>query len=158
IAVTACSSSKSSGSADEYILDCNSADGGQGFASDESYVKFVEAESAHRVSADPCKSPELVSPATSIRLDPRTAPTFSFRATHASCGLTRPAAPVYGCYSRKPKRPLWSKLVGGAVALLEGTAEAHCGAFSGENYFFRFQRSGENNSVYSAVLSVTSFT
>src|SRR6266852_4452169 len=139
IAVTACSSSKNSGAADEYIVDCNNADGGQGFASDENYVKFVEAESANRVSADPCKSPELIAPATSIRLDVRTPPTFSFRATHASCGLNRTSAPVYGCLPRKAERSLWSKLVNGAVALLEGTAEAHCGAFSGENYFFRFK-------------------
>ena len=155
--LTSCSSSKDVGKADEYVVDCNTLDGGQAFASDENYVKFVEAESARRVIADSCKSPELVAPDPASRLDPRTPPAFSFRATHVGCALRPQSGPVYGCYSVKPQRPLWSRLVGLGSSLLEGTAEAHCGAFSGENYFFRF-KSSDNNPVYTAVLSVTAFT
>lgn len=159
LATISCSSNNGgTPTVDEYIVDCTATDGGQGFASDENFVKFVEAESANRVVPDGCLSPELTAPNPSIRLDARTPPTFTFHATHVTCGLSRPSAPAYGCLSLKSGRPLWSRLLHAGAGLLEGTAEAHCGAFTGENYYFRFKRSGESNPVYSAMLSVTSFT
>ena len=159
-AITSCTSNNGgTPTVDEYVVDCDVTDGGQVFASDENFVKFVEAESANRVRTDPCLSPKLTAPSPSIRLDGRTPPTFTFLATNATCtaALSRPSAPVYGCLSSKPGRPLWSRLLLTGASVLEGTAEAHCGAFSGENYYFRFKRSGESNPVYSAMLSVTSF-
>lgn len=161
LALASCSSNNpATPTADEYVVDCTVTDGGQGFASDENFVKFVEAESANRVVPHACLSPKLTAPSTSVRLDGRAPPTFTFTPTNATCMavLRRPSIPVYGCLSVKPGRPLWSKLLHAGAGLLEGTAEAHCGAFTGENYYFRFKHSGESNPVYTAMLSVTSFT
>jgi len=143
---------------DEYIADCETVASGQPAASDENYVKFVEAESSNKVTKDACKSPEITSPASGGVLDPRTPPTFSFRASHPVCTrlpLLRSGA--LGCRTAPgPSAP--ERLLTLAGSAIEGTAFAHCAAFTGENYLFRVTVAGQKTPVYSALLSVTSFT
>jgi len=51
---------------------------------------------------------------------------------------------------------MWLGALKFAADLLEGTAEAHCGAFSGENYLLRIRRTGDSTPLYRVLLSVTS--
>lgn len=144
---------------DEYVFDCESPalpDGGI-FASDENWDAFVNAIAAGKLVMDGCRGPILQAPATSTLLDPSAPPTFSFMPTGAGCSLAAPppaAAPVLAC-RRAPRRP---SLIARLGDLLEGTAEAHCGALTGENYVFQLVHAGDDRPAYTAVLSVTSFT
>ncbi|HJZ88943.1 MAG TPA: hypothetical protein VKN99_27410 [Polyangia bacterium] len=140
---------------DEYIVNCDSAADAGTFTSDENYSAFVNAEAAHRVLADPCKSPQLATPTPGSTLDRSTPPMIAFANKGPTCQL-RLAQPVLMAACRLHQAPLWRKLV--RAFLLEGVAEAHCGAFSGENYLLRLLHAGEAKPVYMAMLSVTSFT
>ena len=157
LASMGCSHQGGASSADEYIVDC--AVNASQFASDENYVKMVEAEAARRVVADPCKSPELLSPVdSSVRLSPGAPPTFIFNPIHICAAANRPSNPVQGCSMKKNQpAPAWLSALKFGASLLEGTAEAHCGAMSGENYLLRVTRTGDSTSLYTAMLSVTSF-
>ena len=42
--------------------------------------------------------------------------------------------------------------------VIERTAQAHCAPFTGENYLFRLTREGEVAPLYTAMLSVGTFT
>jgi hypothetical protein len=156
LASLGCSNHAGTSSADEYIYDC--AVNASQFASDENYVKMVEAEAARRVVSDPCKSPELFAPDPSVRLSPGAPPTFIFNPTH-TCAANRSSSPVRGC-SMKKKQPVpaWLSALKFGANLLEGTAEAHCGAMTGENYLLRVTRTSDSTSLYTAMLSVTSFS
>ena len=156
---SSCSSKASSvGGAAEYILSCDIADAGSAtLTSDENYTRFIEAESAQRVLKDACQSPLLSSPASGARLDPAHAPVFSFSATHPTCALHRETGTRFGRLLPR-EQPAWSKALESGLSLVVKNAEAHCGAISGENYLFRLVHAGEADPVYSALLSVTSFT
>lgn len=83
---------------DEYILDCEEAATGGGFASDENYAAFVNAEAAQRVVIDSCQAPELLTPTAPLRAD--APPEFSFNAVPASCAsLHRPLRPHCGAFT-----------------------------------------------------------
>jgi len=159
VAAAACSSkAPNAAGADEYILNCEGVDGGAvPVTSDENFTKFIEAESAQKVVKDPCQSPLLTAPADGSRLDPAHAPTFTFSATHPTCALHRNPGTRFGQLLRED-RPRWSKALESSLALVIKAAEAHCGAITGENYLFRLAHAGEKDPVYSAILSVTSFT
>jgi hypothetical protein len=157
LASLGCSNHDRTSTADEYIVDCAAND--TQFASDENYVKMIEAEAARRVVADPCKSPELLSPVdSSIRLSPGAPPTFIFNPIHTCAAANRSSNPVQGCSMKKNPAPAWLSALKFGASLLEGTAEAHCGAMSGENYLLRVTRTGDSTPLYTAMLSVTSFT
>ena len=159
IAAVSCSSSApASPGANEYILNCDGVDAGTvNVTSDENLTKIIEADSAQRVSKDACQSPLLTAPADGSKLDPAHAPTFTFSATHPTCALHRAPGTRFGRLLRR-EQPAWSKALESTLALVVKAAEAHCGAITGENYLFRLVHAGENNPVYSAMLSVTSFT
>lgn len=140
--------------ADEYVLNCEGVDGGQGVTSDENWSKFVEAEAARSVKPDGCKSPDVSSPAEGAVLDPSAPPTVTFLATHATCGLEEHRRVRFG--GCPPAREGWPTRALGLL-LLESPALAHCGAITGDNYYLKLATaSGEL--VYSAMLSVTTFT
>src|SRR6266852_672076 len=95
LASLGCSNQGGTSSADEYIVDCT-VDASR-FASDENYVKMIEAEAARRVVADPCKSPELLAPVdASVRLSASAPPTLIFNPIH-TCAAERLSNPVRGC-------------------------------------------------------------
>jgi len=158
LVLSACGS-KTSGvaGASEYIVDCNTADGGA-VTSDESYTKLIEADSAGTVVPDACRSPLLSAPAPGTKLDPAQPPVFTFSAVHPTCALHRERGMRFGCLQRQPGQPGWSSALESALALVVRPAEAHCAAFTGENYLFRLAHAGETAPVYSAMLSLTSFT
>jgi hypothetical protein len=153
LASLGCSNQGGTSRADEYIFDCT-ADAKQ-FASDENYVKMIEAEAARRVVADTCKSPELFSPDQSVRLSPAAPPTFIFNPLH-TCAAQRFPNPVRGCAIKI--RPAWLNALKFGANLLEGTAEAACGPMTGENYLLRVTRRGDSTALYTAMLSVASFS
>ena len=159
LALIACSPKASTvAGADEYVVDCEGADAGTGVTSDENHTKFIEAGSAGRVVADACKSPLLTSPASGTKLDPLQPPVITFSAVPPTCALHRDRGTRFGCLDWKRTQPRWSSAVESALALVIRPAEAHCAAFTGENYFLRLTRAADNDPVYSAMLSVTSFT
>lgn len=156
LAVSACGSKASSiAGADEYIVNCEGADGGA-ITSDENYVKFIEADSAGTVKPDACQSPSLSAPAPGSKLDPVQPPLFTFSAVHSTCALHRERGVRFSCL--EPGQPAWSRSLESVLALVIKPAEAHCAAITGENYFFRLMHAGETNAVYSAMLSQVSFT
>lgn len=156
LASLGCSNQGATSHADEYVVDCT-ADASQ-FASNENYVKMIDAESARRVVADGCKSPELFAPDPSVNLSPAMPPTFIFNPIH-TCAAQRFPTPVRGCAmtARRPA-PAWLRALKFGADLLEGTAEASCAAFTGENYLLRVTRSGDSTALYTAMLSVASFS
>ncbi len=158
LAISACAS-KAPGvpGADEYIVNCDGADGGA-VTSDEDYTKIIEADSAGTSVADACRSPLLAAPTPGTKLDPVQPPVFTFSAVHPTCGLHREQGTRFGCLQRQQGQPGWSSALESALALVVRPAEAHCAAFTGENYLFRLAHAGEAAAVYSAMLSLTSFT
>jgi hypothetical protein len=139
-------------------MDCGSPtynpDAG-GFASDENYDAFVNADAAKPPTKDACNAPDLTSPAPGSTLDPNAPPTITFNAKKMC--MKQPSlqgVQMAACAARK--RPLWRTLLQAFV--LEGVAEAHCGAFTGENYLLKLVQPGQAGPVYMAVLSVTSYT
>jgi hypothetical protein len=158
VAASSCSSKASSvPGADEYIINCDAADGGATVTSDENYTRFIEADSAQTVVKDPCLSPLLTAPPAGTKLDPSQPPVFTFSPTHPTCALHRDSGTRFGRLLRQ-EQPGWSRALESSLALVVKNAEAHCGAISGENYLFRLMHAGEKDPVYSALLSVTSFT
>lgn len=159
IAVASCSSSAPAfPGANEFILNCDGVDAGSvNVTSDENLTRIIEADTAQRVVKDPCQSPLLTAPALGTRLDPAHAVTFTFSATHPTCGLHRDPGTRFGRLLQR-EQPAWSRTLEAGLALVVRSAEAHCGAITGENYLFRLAHEGEKAPVYSAMLSVTSFT
>ena len=158
LAISACGSKTAAASrADEYIVNCEGTDGGAA-TSDENYTKFIEADSAMITVADACRSPLLSAPAPGTKLDPVQPPTFSFSAVHPTCALHRERGVRFSCLQRQQGQPAWSSALESALALVVRSAEAHCAAITAENYLFRLWHAGETAPVYSAMLSLTSFT
>ena len=154
LALLGCSHQNNPPGADEYIVDCT-VNASQ-FASDDSFAKFTEAEAAGRVTTDDCKSPELLGPSFGATLSAGAPPLFLFNPIH-SCGVVRPTDSPRRYVGGTGARPMWLSVLKFTADLLEGTAEARCGAFSGENYLFRIRRAGDSTPLYTALLSVTSF-
>lgn len=146
-----------SGGPSEFIVACENAAAGVVAATDETYTKFVEAESARRLLSDPCKSPELTSPSESDGLRSGQPPTFSFRPAHSVCLLKSTTnAGRLACNARRGKVGFFgvARFLGD---LLIPSAHAHCPAVSGENYYLKIV-TDQSTVIYSAILSVTSFT
>jgi len=158
IAAASCSGSDHDGDrqADEYITACEQAQPGMPSASDETYRAFIEAEAAGQVKVDDARAPALTEPASRL-LRTSQAPDFAFTVPSIKASAPYPArAAVIAC--RAGGRPgivrrWWNRLS------WEGTAFAHCPAFSGENYLFRlFDPRHPERVAYEAVLSVTKFS
>ena len=145
---------------DEYYVNCDGAPAGQPFVSDESYTKFVEAESAGTVMPSACEAPVLTSPSPGSVLD--SPPTFVFSPRQDPCPqATRAPEPAAKVAARKPKSRRFefatvTRVLRGLVPI--GTAYAHCPAVSGENYLLQLTAAGEVEPFYVALLSVTTFT
>lgn len=150
-----CSHQNQTSSADEYIFDCTVNP--NVFASDESFAKFIEAEAARRVIADDCKSPELLGPSSGATLSARAPPSFLFNPIHTCGAQGATISPRRYAVGRRSTLPTWRRAVALAADLLEGTAEAHCGAFTGENYLLRVTNAGDSTPLYTAMLSVDAF-
>ena len=153
----ACSgSSPQALTADEFIVDCSTSDAGIGVTSDENFGHFIAAEASSKVIKDACKAPKMTSPASGGRLDPVTPPSFSFNVT--PCPV-RPGIRARTYRRAIPgERPAYSKALEAALSKLVRPAQAHCGAISGENYYFKVLAADGATAIYSAMLSVTSFT
>ncbi len=156
LAFLGCSHQDKTSSADEYFVDCSSNP--NQFASDETYVKFIEAEAARRVIAEACKSPELFAPGPGGTLSAGVSPTFIFNPTHSCAARLAPTSGQACAMKKAPHSPVWLSGLKFGASLLIGTAEAHCPAVTGENYLFRVTRTGDSTPLYTAVLSVTSFS
>jgi hypothetical protein len=149
--------------ADEYVVDCETADGGFA-ASDEDFAAMVNAEAAGMVMTTPADSlPVLTAPTTDRVLSATTPPTFTFTATTTAAAPAAAKGTTMAC--RAPgatKRNRLTKLgrVFSAIEselVLERTAEAHCPATSGDKYLLRLEN-GAGVALFTAMLSVTTYT
>ncbi len=134
--------------ADEYVYDCMTAPSGvTTFATDESFVAFINKAAAGGVTADDAKAPKLLSPGPGATLSASTPPQFAFQ---AMASAPRPVGRIqFAMPCPRPSRlPRWLSF--------EGTAHAHCAGVSGDNYLLRVTQGG--TALYTAILSVTSFT
>ena len=155
LALLGCSHQNNPPGADEYIVDCT-VNASQ-FASADSFAKLTEAEAAGRVTTDDCKSPELLGPSFGATLSAGAPPLVLFNPIHTCGAQGSTGSPRRYAVGTTRARPMWLGALKFAADLLEGTAEAHCGAFSGENYLLRIRRAGDSTPLYTALLSVTSF-
>jgi hypothetical protein len=161
VAVCACSSgsgTQQEAAADEYIVDCTGTDAGSGVTSDENLAAFINAEASNKVVInDPC-SPELTSPAAGQTLSAQTPRLISFTDTHSSCP-TAPIPPRTGLRKVPRQQPGYSRVIEALLArVVSSDAQAHCGAITGINYYFKVLPQGGTTPLYTAMLSVTSFT
>jgi len=140
---------------DEYVIDCETATDAGTFASDENYSAFINKEAAGALVKDCTKAPQLTSPQAGAVLDPAAPPTISFNDTPATCKSCKPS-PIRMAACNLGRQPFWRRVLKAFV--LEGVAEAHCGAFTGTNYLLRLTHAGDSAPVYLSVLSVTSYT
>lgn len=147
--------------ADEYVIDCETADGGVG-VSDEDFQAFVNAEAAGQVmNAPPEKLSVLTAPAPGATLSIAAPPTFTFSPAMAEGGAVPRRQSKIDRHCRMPtKEEGRSRLFQLAQAIaadlvLERRAEAHCAPTSGEKYLLRLGSASE--AAYTAMLSVTMF-
>lgn len=132
---------------DELAINCDDAKAGETVVSDETYRALVEAEAAKRVTKEDCRAPELQTPAAGTMLDPDAPPTFTFRSMRGGCTASvRPSAPT-------PRRRAWWRALSPV-----GVAWAHCPAVTGENYWLRLWAPDGTTPIYSALLSINTFT
>jgi hypothetical protein len=141
--------------ADEYIVDCESAPDGGASASDENFASFVNKEAAGAVTKDDAKSPHLGAPAATVPLSKTAPPMFVITVPPVGAARVGDLRYLAACPIGRREAGPWQRLR--ELVALEGTAQAHCGAFTGVNYLFRLNRAGETAAVYTAVLSVDSF-
>jgi hypothetical protein len=136
--------------ADEYFYDCeSSASDVQVFATDEAFVEFINKEIANGLKVDDLQAPKLLTPAPGTPLSMAAPPQVSFQVGAMAGAGTAGRA----CAAARP-RP--GRLI--RAILPVGIAHAHCPVVTGDNYLFRVRREGEENPLYTAHLSVTSFT
>ena len=140
--------------ADEYNVDCAGTDAGTGVTSDENFAAFVNAEAAGKV-VDSCKGPQLTAPAAGATLSAQTPPDIKFNDN--SCPAT-PIRPRTGLRRVPRQAPRYSRVIEALLSRISGEAQAHCGAISGINYYFKILPAGGGTPLYTAMLSVTSFT
>lgn len=147
--------------ADEYVVDCEAADGGFA-ASDEDFAAVVNAEAAGTVMTTPAASlPALATPAAGSTLSAATPPTFAFTATTtaAAAAATKSAMACRAPAAKRTRPSRLGRIVSAirSELVLERTAEAHCPATSGDKYLLRLQTSS-GAAVFTAMLSVTTYT
>lgn len=141
------------GAPDEYVVACKSdMPAGSAFASDENFRKFVEAEAAERVQPRDERAMVLEQPA---QLSASTPPVFSLKAAM----VTQPEEVEPGVkWCQRGGGQGWLRRLAGRATLIR-RAEAHCPAFTGQNYFLRLTSAQDpKDHVYTAVLSVVSYT
>jgi len=161
VALCACSSSDTQheSTADEYIVDCAGTDAGTGVTSDENLAGFINAEAANRVvKNDPCESPELVSPVAGARLSVQTPSEFVFNRTHTCQNPTGSILPRTGSRRVPRQQPAYSRILEAVLTRISTEAQAHCGAITGTNYYFKVMPQNGTTPLYTAMLSVNSFT
>lgn len=148
--------------ADEYVVDCETADGGFA-ASDEDFAAVVNAEAAGTVMTTPAASlPSLTLPAAGATLSIATPPTFTFSGTTTAAAQVKSGAAMACRAPATTKRKRASRFgrVLSAIKselVLERSAEAHCPATSGDKYLLRLETS-TGDAVFTAMLSVTTYT
>jgi hypothetical protein len=162
IALCACSSSSQNqqeAQADEYIVDCTGTDAGEGVTSDENLAAFINAEASNRVVTNqPCNAPELTSPASGERLSARTPRAIVFSDVSVSSACGTPIRPRTGLRQVPRQQPGYSRAIEAILARLSSDAQAHCGAITGTNYYFKILPQGGTTPIYTAMLSVAQFT
>jgi hypothetical protein len=160
LAFCACSSSDTQpeATADEFIVDCAGTDAGTGVTSDENLAAFINAEASNRVTTDPCKSPEIVSPLGGAKLSVQTPPSFSFNDVRGNGCVPTPIRPRTGLRKVPRQQPGYSRMAEALLMRVSGEAHAHCGAITGPNYYFKVMPQNGTAPLYTAMLSVTNFT
>jgi len=158
-ALCACSSSdtQQEAAADEYFVDCTGTDAGTGVTSDENLAAFINAEASGKVKPDPCKSPVITAPSGTVSATAPPAIRFDDVNTAVSCA-SAPVHPRTGLRQVPREQPRYSRVVEALLARVCGEARAHCGAISGTNYYFKVLPQGGTTPIYSAMLSVITFT
>jgi hypothetical protein len=133
--------------ADEYFYDCTTAPAGVTvFATDESFRAIADKESAGAVTVSDAEAATVQSPAPGGSLSATTPPAFMLRTPTAALV---PAGPN-GC---PPPRPRWWQRLDPI-----GVAHAHCPGVTGDNMLVRLTPAGSTRPVYTALVSVPSFT
>lgn len=162
LALAGCHSHSHGGpTADEYVVDCELADGGI-TASDEDFATVINAEAAGTVMTTPDGSlPVLTAPAAGSTLSAAAPPTFTFTPMMAAATPAK-RGPTLACRAPAIRRqqPSTFRRVVNAIKselVLERTAYAHCEATSGDKYLLRLQTSS-GEPVFTAMLSVASYT
>lgn len=152
--------------ASEYLYDCQHVPAGMtAFATDESFAEFINKEAAGGLVVSDAQAPTLTAPAAGATLSASVPPAVALAVTVATRtpGGVRidasPAAPAdrdgaQGSGRSRARRSLWASVR--RWFSIEGTAWAHCGAVSSDNFLFRLSRG--TTPVYTAWLSVTTFT
>jgi len=151
LAACGCDHGKGQGEeVDEYIEPCGA---GVSFASDESYISLRNAEDAGYVTVDDERGVVLLEPAGTVSAS--VPPKFLLKV-----GLmAHSGAQVPGCpRARGTVRGRAVLAALRSVFVFERQAEAHCPAVNGDNYLLRLTDAGSKAPVYTAMLSVLSFT
>jgi hypothetical protein len=139
--------------ADDYFFSCDEAPGGVTvYATDESFRAIIDKEAAGEVEAKDAEAATLMSPASGATLTAAAPPTFVLRTPVAQLAPVLPPAPLPAA----PRRPLWRRAWTWLAPI--GTAWAHCPGVTGDNFLLRLTREGDPKPVYTALVSVTSFT
>jgi hypothetical protein len=158
LGLCACSSSDTpqEAAADEYIVDCTGTDAGTGVTSDENLAAFINAEAAPgKVVDGNCKAPQLTTPAPGATLSAQMPPQIKFNDN--SCNAT-PIRPRSGLRKAPRQQPVYLRAIEALLARVSTEAQAHCGAISGTNYYFKVMPTNGTTPLYTAMLSVTEFT
>jgi len=158
-ALCACSGgdTQQEAAADEYIVDCTGTDAGTGVTSDENLAAFINAEASGKLKVDPCKAPVIKSPTGTLSATTPPSIAFDDQNTSPSC-LSPPIHPRTGLRQVPRQQPGYSRVVEALLARACGEAQAHCGAITGTNYYFKVMPQNGTTPIYTAMLSVVSFT
>lgn len=145
--------------ADEYFYDCTTAPATlKIYATDESFRAIVDKESAGGAVPDQ-RAPSLLAPGTGSMLSASNPPEFSLNVPVSALPSAAPGKLVQRGASpllRDTWPSSWRELASDLWPI--GTAHAHCGNVTGENYMLRLVPSGQTKPVYTALLSVRTFT
>jgi hypothetical protein len=146
---------------DELAYDCTHLPPGQTtVASDESFRAITDAEDATGLVTDEARAPTLLSPAAGTALSAGAPTRFELKPTlaQAGAGQTAPRAGGTALARAWAPRPTPHGLFARTLRWLNpiGVAHAHCPAVTGDNFLFRLEVGGK--AVYTALLSVTTFT
>jgi len=159
LALCACSSGdgQQEATADEFFVDCSGTDAGTGVTSDENLAAFINAEASGKVTPDQCKAPVITSPGGTLSATAPPTIAFDDQNTSAACATT-PIHPRTGLRQVPREQPGYSRIVEALLARVSGEAQAHCGAITGTNYYLKVMPASGNTPIYTAMLSVISFT
>ena len=133
--------------ADEYFYDCTSAPAGVTVhATDESFRELSDKVSAGAVTVNDAEAATVMSPAAGGSLSAGTPPGFMLRTPTAALVPPGPG----GC---PPARRRWWQHLSPI-----GVAHAHCPGVTGDNMLVQVIPAGSQRAIYSALVSVPSFT